>query len=80
MSALDTYGLTTIDNMPDDFDAGVRTAMRVDYLRQTNFGMTFDVISEKSPINLAYTSLSHCLYIPICQIRNCLQAINFCTF
>ncbi|GAF53314.1 gamma-butyrobetaine hydroxylase [Psychrobacter sp. JCM 18900] len=32
--------------------------MRVDYLRQTNFGMTFDVISEKSPINLAYTSLS----------------------
>lgn len=58
MSTLDKYGLTIIDNMPDDSDAGVQTAMRVDYLRQTNFGMTFDVISEKSPINLAYTSLS----------------------
>ncbi|WP_350559830.1 TauD/TfdA family dioxygenase [Psychrobacter sp. CAL346-MNA-CIBAN-0220] len=58
MSALDKYGLTIINGMPDDSEAVVQTAKRIDYLRQTNFGMTFDVISEKSPINVAYTSLS----------------------
>jgi len=58
MSALDKYGLTIINGMPDDSEAVVQTAKRIDYLRQTNFGMTFDVVSEKSPINVAYTSLS----------------------
>jgi gamma-butyrobetaine dioxygenase len=58
MSALDKHGLTIINGMPDDSEAVIQTAKRIDYLRQTNFGMTFDVISEKSPINIAYTSLS----------------------
>ncbi|MFT6925208.1 MAG: gamma-butyrobetaine dioxygenase [Psychromonas sp.] len=58
MSALNTNGIAIINGMPDDSEAVVHTAKRIDYLRQTNFGMTFDVISEKDPINMAYTSLS----------------------
>ncbi len=58
MSSLDKYGLAIINNMPGDHEAVVNTAQRIDYLRQTNFGVTFDVVSEKDPINLAYTSIS----------------------
>ncbi|SIS66701.1 TauD/TfdA family dioxygenase [Neptunomonas antarctica] len=58
MSALDKYGLAIINGMPNEPEAVVQTANRIDYLRQTNFGVTFDVVSEKVPINLAYTSLS----------------------
>lgn len=58
MDNLDRYGLAIINGMPDDPDAVVYTAQRIDYLRQTNFGVTFDVVSEKDPINLAYTSIA----------------------
>ncbi|MFT6917029.1 MAG: gamma-butyrobetaine dioxygenase [Motiliproteus sp.] len=58
MSALGKYGLTIIKGMPNDHDAVTQTATRIDYLRQTNFGVTFDVVSVKDPINLAYTSIS----------------------
>lgn len=58
MSNLDRYGLAIIDGMPDSESAVVDTAQRIDYLRQTNFGVTFDVVSVDDPINLAYTSIS----------------------
>lgn len=58
MSDLDRYGLAIINGMPDSEEAVVNTAQRIDYLRQTNFGMTFDVVSVEEPINLAYTSIS----------------------
>ncbi|MGY8870364.1 MAG: TauD/TfdA family dioxygenase [Pseudomonadales bacterium] len=58
MSTLDKYGLAIINGMPDNHEAVMQTASRIDYLRQTNFGSTFDVVSEKKPINLAYTSIS----------------------
>ena len=58
MSALDKCGLAIINGMPDKSEAVKQTASRIDYLRQTNFGTTFDVVSEKNPINLAYTSMS----------------------
>ena len=58
MQALDRNGLALIRQMPDTEAAVVETASRIDYLRQTNFGVTFDVISVAKPINLAYTSIA----------------------
>ncbi|REG85042.1 TauD/TfdA family dioxygenase [Marinomonas pollencensis] len=58
MAALDKFGLTIVEGMPDTVESTVTLATRVDYLRQTNFGTTFDVVSVASPINLAYTSIS----------------------
>ncbi|WP_133013209.1 TauD/TfdA family dioxygenase [Marinomonas flavescens] len=58
MVALDKLGLTIIEGMPDTTESTVSLATRIDYLRQTNFGTTFDVVSVESPINLAYTSIS----------------------
>ena len=58
MFDLDRYGLAIVNGMPGSEDAVVNTAQRIDYLRQTNFGITFDVISVTDPINLAYTSIA----------------------
>lgn len=58
MVELDKSGLTLIDGMPDSTDSTVLLASRIDYLRQTNFGTTFNVVSVESPINLAYTSIA----------------------
>jgi len=58
MVELDKLGLTIVEGMPDTAESMAALATRVDYLRQTNFGTTFDVVSVASPINLAYTSIS----------------------
>ncbi|MFT2109582.1 TauD/TfdA family dioxygenase [Marinomonas sp. 2405UD68-3] len=58
MVELDKFGLTLVEGMPDTAASTTDFATRVDYLRQTNFGTTFDVVSVESPINLAYTSIS----------------------
>jgi len=58
MRDLDRYGLALIRQMPDSESAVIDTASRIDYLRQTNFGVTFDVVSVAKPINLAYTAIA----------------------
>lgn len=58
MSALDRDGLVIVKNMPDTTQSVVDVAQRIDYLRKTNFGETFDVISVPKPINLAYTAIA----------------------
>ena len=58
MKALYTHGLALVDGMPDHDNAVLDTAGRIDYPRRTNFGTVFNVISEPSPINLAYTALA----------------------
>tara|TARA_R110001583_G_scaffold96101_2_gene240160 strand:- start:945 stop:2102 length:1158 start_codon:yes stop_codon:yes gene_type:complete len=58
MVELDKFGLTVIEDMPNTAESTISLATRVDYLRQTNFGTTFNVESVESPINLAYTSIS----------------------
>ncbi len=58
MSDLDKHGLAIIRKMPATDEAVVDTAQRIDYLRRTNFGVTFNVISVPKPINLAYTSIA----------------------
>jgi gamma-butyrobetaine dioxygenase len=58
MTELDRDGLTIVRNMPFTDEAVVDVAERIDYLRRTNFGVTFNVISVPNPINLAYTALA----------------------
>ncbi|MBO6509138.1 MAG: TauD/TfdA family dioxygenase [Roseibium sp.] len=49
-------GLAIVDGMEDDKDAGMTIARRIGFLRETNFGTTFEVMSKPNPNNLAYTS------------------------
>ena len=49
-------GLAFVTGLADDADAGLAIARRIGFLRETNFGLTFDVISKPNPNNLAYTS------------------------
>lgn len=58
MKRLDRDGLILVKNMPSTSQALDEVAHRIDYQRQTNFGVTFEVRSEPKPINLAYTSLA----------------------
>jgi gamma-butyrobetaine dioxygenase len=51
-------GLSIIDDLEDRTDAGVEVAERIGFLRKTNFGTTFEVISMPDPNNLAYTSVA----------------------
>jgi gamma-butyrobetaine dioxygenase len=49
-------GLSIVENLPPDMEAGMAVARRVGFLRETNFGRTFQVISKPNPNNLAYTA------------------------
>lgn len=49
-------GLAIVDGMADDKNAGIEMARRIGFLRETNFGTTFEVMSKPNPNNLAYTS------------------------
>ncbi len=55
---LDTkrYGLSVVEAIDDDEDAGVALGERIGFLRRTNFGLTFRVETIPDPNNLAYTS------------------------
>ncbi|WP_305971175.1 MULTISPECIES: TauD/TfdA family dioxygenase [unclassified Mameliella] len=50
------YGLSIVTGLADSTDAGMQVARRVGFLRETNFGLTFEVVSKPDPNNLAYTS------------------------
>ena len=50
------YGLSIVEGLDDDTEAGCAVARRIGFLRETNFGLTFEVVSKPDPNNLAYTS------------------------
>jgi gamma-butyrobetaine dioxygenase len=50
------YGVSLVDGIEGTPEAGVAIAERIGFLRRTNFGTTFEVISKPDPNNLAYTS------------------------
>lgn len=58
LKATAAYGLSIVDGLADDPDAGRRVAERIAFLRQTNFGTTFEVVSMPNPNNLAYTPVA----------------------
>ncbi len=58
MVDLERDGLIKVTDMPNDAQSLTQIAQRIDYQRQTNFGITFEVKSVPDPINLAYTALA----------------------
>jgi gamma-butyrobetaine dioxygenase len=46
------FGLTIVDHLDDRTSAGVDVARRIGFLRETNFGTTFEVINKPDPNNL----------------------------
>lgn len=56
LAATRRYGLSIVTGLADTTEAGVAVARRVGHLRETNFGLTFEVMSKPDPNNLAYTS------------------------
>lgn len=50
------YGLSLVTGLANDPEAGLNIARRVGHLRETNFGITFEVVSKPDPNNLAYTA------------------------
>ncbi|MCG7629799.1 TauD/TfdA family dioxygenase [Epibacterium sp. MM17-32] len=51
-------GLSIIEGLADTTEAGMEVARRIGFLRQTNFGVTFEVKSKPNPNNLAYTPIA----------------------
>lgn len=51
------YGFVILRNTPTVSGEVTRVASRISYLRETNFGRDFDVISKPNPNNVAYTAL-----------------------
>jgi gamma-butyrobetaine dioxygenase len=49
-------GLTIVDGLAGGPEAGIAIAERAGFLRRTNFGTTFEVVSKPDPNNLAYTA------------------------
>jgi len=49
-------GLSLVDGLADGPRAGIEVAERVGFLRRTNFGTTFEVVTKPDPNNLAYTA------------------------
>lgn len=58
MKQLDQDGLIIVTDMPSTQSAVTDVAHRIDYQRQTNFGITFEVQAKAKPVNLAYTTLA----------------------
>jgi gamma-butyrobetaine dioxygenase len=52
------FGLSIVDGLGNQASAGVEVARRISFLRETNFGTTFEVINKPDPNNLAYTSIA----------------------
>jgi len=51
-------GLSLVVDLENRIDAGIDVACKIGFLRETNFGMTFEVISKPNPNNLAYTAVT----------------------
>ena len=52
------YGVSIVTSLADNIEAGMDVARKVGHLRETNFGVNFEVVSKPDPNNLAYTSLA----------------------
>lgn len=56
------FGLTLVDGICGGGEAGVAIARRIGFLRETNFGLTFEVVNKPDPNNLAYTAMELTLH------------------
>ena len=51
-------GFSIVQGLADSTEAGMDVARRIGFLRETNFGQTFEVQSKPNPNNLAYTPIA----------------------
>lgn len=56
LNRLTTHGIAIVSGLGQDENAGINFAESIGPLRNSNFGIRFDVKSKPSPNNLAYTS------------------------
>ncbi|WP_101067356.1 TauD/TfdA family dioxygenase [Roseovarius salinarum] len=56
LRAARAWGVSIVERLADSPEAGMDVARRVGFLRETNFGKTFEVRSKPNPNNLAYTA------------------------
>ena len=50
------YGISIVSDVPGVSGAGADLARRIGFLRETNFGVTFEVMNKPNPNNIAYTA------------------------
>jgi len=82
LRALAEYGIAFLRNVPCTDGQVLQVARFVGYVRETNYGRTFDVRSVDKPNNLAYSDLGLGVHtdnpyrepVPGLQILHCLQA------
>ena len=58
MYALRDVGIALVRGVPAEVGAMEEVANRVSHLRETNFGVTFEVFAKPKPVNNAYTALA----------------------
>jgi gamma-butyrobetaine dioxygenase len=56
LRTLRRQGLALVTGLAADPEAGMAVARRVGFLRETNFGLSFEVMNKPDPNNLAYTA------------------------
>jgi gamma-butyrobetaine dioxygenase len=77
-----THGVTFVRNTPSTQDALLELARRVGHLRETNFGLDWQVENKPNPNNVAYTAIELQLHVdlpnreapPGIQFLHCLVA------
>jgi gamma-butyrobetaine dioxygenase len=62
LQTLKRFGLVIVSGLPDALGAGYEFGDLIGFKRETNFGVTFEVISKPDPNNLAYTSMALALH------------------
>ncbi|MEM1272208.1 MAG: TauD/TfdA family dioxygenase [Pseudomonadota bacterium] len=58
LSETAALGLSIVEGVATADGAGLALAQRIGFLRQTNFGISFEVMNKPDPNNLAYTALA----------------------
>ncbi|HET8726878.1 MAG TPA: gamma-butyrobetaine dioxygenase [Alphaproteobacteria bacterium] len=76
--ALRDKGLTVLTGVPTEPDAIERVAHRISFIRETNFGVLFDVQSKRDPNSNAYTALRLPLHtdLPTRELQPGLQFLH----
>lgn len=82
LQAVDTYGLAIVNNVPTQSEQLLDVVKLFGFVRDTNYGRFFEVITKHAPENLAYTPLALSLHtdnpyrnpVPSLQLLHCLKA------
>ncbi|WOG27491.1 TauD/TfdA family dioxygenase [Endozoicomonas sp. 8E] len=82
LQAIETHGLSFLYNVPAQVGQVLKVVDHFGYVRETNYGRYFEVISKEEPENLAFTPRPLSLHtdnpyrhpVPTLQLLHCLEA------